>query len=98
MPSTNAELCQLVSSTCLLCVSFVEQEEQQTVIVMKEPVSLTFALRYLNSFTKATPLSTSVTLSMSKDLPVTVEYTIAEMGYLRFYLAPKIEDEEVATS
>jgi proliferating cell nuclear antigen len=35
-----------------------------------------------------------VTLSMSKDLPVVVEYRIAEMGYVRYYLAPKIDDEE----
>ena len=30
---------------------------------------------------------------MSKELPVVVEYRIAEMGYVRYYLAPKIEDE-----
>lgn len=29
-------------------------------IDMQEPVALTFALRYLNSFAKATPLSPSV--------------------------------------
>lgn len=63
---------------------------------MQEPVSLTFALRYLNSFTKATPLSNQVTISMSKELPVVVEYKIAEMGYIRYYLAPKIEDDEEA--
>eukprot|EP00245_Coleochaete_scutata_P015767 TRINITY_DN7164_c0_g1_i1.p1 TRINITY_DN7164_c0_g1~~TRINITY_DN7164_c0_g1_i1.p1 ORF type:complete len:263 (+),score=61.73 TRINITY_DN7164_c0_g1_i1:194-982(+) len=72
----------------------VEKEEEQTVIDIQEPVALTFALRYLNSFTKATPLSSSVTLSMSKELPIVVEYKIAEMGYVRFYLAPKIEEEE----
>ena len=87
-------------------------------IDLHEPVTLTFALRYLNSFTKArggarmlrhpaacvadvawrcaqaTGLSPQVTLSMSKELPVVVEYRIAEMGYVRYYLAPKIEDEE----
>lgn len=62
-------------------------------IEMNEPVSLTFALRYLNSFSKATPLSNTVTLSMSSELPVAVEYKIAEMGYIRFYLAPKIEED-----
>lgn len=61
---------------------------------MEEPVSLTFALRYMNSFTKATPLAEQVTISMSSDLPVVVEYKVAEMGYIRFYLAPKIEEEE----
>jgi len=36
------------------------------VIDLVEPVTLTFALRYLNSFSKATPLSPTVILSMSK--------------------------------
>lgn len=61
---------------------------------MKEPVSLSFALRYMNSFTKATPLSDTVTISLSSELPVVVEYKVAEMGYIRYYLAPKIEEEE----
>ena len=48
---------------------------------------LTFALRYLSSFTKATPLSPSVTIYMSKELPVVVEYRIADMGNIRYRLA-----------
>ena len=72
------------------------QEEDQTTVEIHEPVSLTFALRYLNSFTKATALSPQVTLSLAKELPIVVEYKIEKMGFLRFYLAPKIEegDEE----
>lgn len=70
------------------------QPEEAIVIEMNEPVSLTFALRYLNSFTKATPLSSTVTISLSSELPVVVEYKVAEMGYIRFYLAPKIEEDE----
>lgn len=50
--------------------------------------------RYLNSFTKATPLSAQVCLSMSADVPLVVEYKIENMGHLRFYLAPKIDDSE----
>lgn len=76
--------------SCLFCL----QDEDKTVVEMQEPVTLTFALRYLNSFTKATPLSSTVTLSMSKELPVAVEYKIAEMGHVRFYLAPKIEEDD----
>jgi len=67
--------------------------EDITTINVQEPVQLTFALRYLNYFTKATPLSSSVCLSMSKEVPLVVEYRIEDHGYLRFYLAPKIEDE-----
>jgi proliferating cell nuclear antigen len=35
---------------------------------------------------------------MSSELPIVVEYKIAEMGYIRFYLAPKIEEDEEANS
>jgi len=72
----------------------VLQPEDAIVIEMNEPVSLSFALRYMNSFTKATPLSETVTISLSSELPVVVEYKVAEMGYIRYYLAPKIEEEE----
>ncbi|KAG6497008.1 hypothetical protein ZIOFF_044892 [Zingiber officinale] len=72
----------------------VDKPEEATIIEMQEPVSLTFALRYLNSFTKATPLSETVSISLSSDLPVVVEYKIADMGYVRYYLAPKIEEDE----
>merc|ERR1719225_442051 len=68
-------------------------EEEATDIDCKEPVKLTFAMRYLNFFTKATNLSKSVQLSMSPEVPLMVEYAIDEVGYVRYYLAPKIEDE-----
>lgn len=41
---------------------------------MNEPVQLIFALNYLNFFTKATPLSKTVTLSMSADIPLGMLY------------------------
>lgn len=84
------ESCQLIWA--ILCCNL--QPEEATIIEMNEPVSLTFALRYMNSFTKATPLSSTVTISLSSELPVVVEYKIAEMGYIRFYLAPKIEEDD----
>ncbi|XP_013790832.1 proliferating cell nuclear antigen-like [Limulus polyphemus] len=70
----------------------VDKEEEAVIIDMQEAVTLTFALRYLNSFTKATPLAAQVQLSMSADVPLAVEYKIADMGYMKYYLAPKIED------
>lgn len=71
-----------------------DKEEEAVIIEMQEPVTLTFACRYLNSFTKATPLSTQVQLSMSADAPFVVEYKVQDYGHIRYYLAPKIEDEE----
>jgi proliferating cell nuclear antigen len=31
---------------------------------------------------------------MSPDVPLVVEYSIGDIGHIRYYLAPKIEDEE----
>jgi len=73
----------------------VDKPDEQTAIDMQEPVALTFALRYLNSFTKATSLSGSVVVKLSKELPVVVEYKIADMGHVRYYLAPKIDEDEM---
>ena len=70
----------------------VDQEEDMTTIQLEEPVSLTVALRYLNLFTKATPLSPTVTLNMSPCMPLATEYKIAGMGHIRFFLAPVIEE------
>uniref|UniRef100_A0A6M2DJV6 DNA sliding clamp PCNA n=1 Tax=Xenopsylla cheopis TaxID=163159 RepID=A0A6M2DJV6_XENCH len=74
--------------------SSVDKEEEAVTIEMQEPVSLTFACKYLNSFTKATPLSAQVQLSMSADVPLVVEYRIQDIGHIRYYLAPKIEDDD----
>lgn len=66
------------------------QLENQTIISAAENVCESFALRYLNSFARATPLSTCVHLKMSPGQPIVVEYDIADIGSLKFYLAPKI--------
>eukprot|EP00162_Nutomonas_longa_P000348 comp10423_c0_seq1/m.12658 comp10423_c0_seq1/g.12658 ORF comp10423_c0_seq1/g.12658 comp10423_c0_seq1/m.12658 type:complete len:262 (-) comp10423_c0_seq1:105-890(-) len=72
----------------------VEKEEENVTIELEEAVELCFALRYLNLFAKATPISGTVTLSMSKGVPLVVEYPVSDMGFIRFYLAPKIEETE----
>lgn len=74
--------------------SSVDKEEEAVIIEMQEPVTLTFACRYLNSFTKASPLSSQVQLSMSADVPLVVEYKVQDYGHIRYYLAPKIEDDD----
>jgi len=74
--------------------SSVDKEEEAVSVDMQEPVTLTFACKYLNMFTKATPLSPQVSLSMSPDVPLVVEYKIGEIGHIRYYLAPRIGDDE----
>merc|ERR1712193_103847 len=55
-------------------------------------ISLTFALRYLNSFAKALTLSKMTCLTLANGSPMTVLYEIEEIGDMCFVLAPKLEN------
>lgn len=70
-----------------------EKTKDQVIIDMEEPVELNFALRYLNFFTKATKLSDHVILSLSPEVPIVVEFPIEDFGEVKYYLAPKIEED-----
>ena len=71
-----------------------KDEKDHVVIDMEEPVELNFAMRYLVQFCKATPLSDHVMISLSPSVPVVVEYPIGDGdGYIKYFLAPKVEDE-----
>lgn len=71
--------------------------DQKTVLHFPEVVKRTgntFSLKYINLFTKATNMCSSVQLmqdSHNENMPIIFRYTIANLGDLRFYLAPKIE-------
>lgn len=72
--------------------------DQTTVIEMPESVNKTggsFSLKYINLFTKATNMCASVQLmqdSANENMPIVFRYTIANLGDLRFYLAPKMDN------
>ena len=79
-----------------------DKPEEMVKISMTEPICLSFAVKYLNYFAKATPLSTQVCLSLAPDVPLVVEYNIlsqadeeeeVNVGHIRYYLAPKIDEE-----
>ncbi len=72
--------------------SNVEKPEQDVSIELSEPVTLTFSLKYLVNFCKASGLSNKVKLCLSQEVPLLVEYPLAGSSYLRFYLAPKVCD------
>jgi proliferating cell nuclear antigen len=76
-----------------LSVSLADEATEKSIVALVDcPVSMTYALRYLNNFTKATPLAATLSISMSSDIPAVIEYAVGQMGYIRYYLAPKIED------
>lgn len=68
----------------------VEAPEKNVSINLSEPVSLTFSLKYLVNFCKASGLSSRVKLCLSSEVPLLVEYSLSGSSYLRFYLAPKV--------
>ncbi|KAF5019579.1 hypothetical protein F66182_8410 [Fusarium sp. NRRL 66182] len=72
----------------------VEDSKQDIKVELSEPVALTFSLKYLVNFCKAAGLSDKVKICLSNEVPLLVEYDIAGQSHLRFYLAPKIGDEE----
>ncbi|KAI4609813.1 DNA polymerase delta processivity factor [Alternaria novae-zelandiae] len=80
-------------SVILKTSTSVDKPEENVSVEMNEPVSLTFSLKYLINFCKASGLSTQVKLCLSSEVPLLVEYPF-ESSYLRFYLAPKIGDED----
>lgn len=79
----------------------VDSPEESVAIKMQDPICLAFAVKYLNHFAKATPLSAQVRLQLAPDVPLVIEYSIEdsdgdEVGHIRYYLAPKIEDDAEA--
>ena len=74
--------------------SNVEKPEEAVTIDLEEPVTQSFAMGYLSQFCKATPLASTVTLKLHEESPLVVEYAVGDMGYIRYFLAPKIDDED----
>ena len=59
-------------------------------------VGNTFSLKYINLFTKATGMCSSVQIMQHEDdnlMPIIFRYSIANLGEMKFYLAPKVGDE-----
>merc|ERR1712232_939022 len=71
-----------------------EKPEEKVTLSVLEPVTATFALRYLVNFAKAAPLSGVVELGLGPDAPLLVRYDLekADNGHMQFYLAPKIDE------
>mmetsp|Transcript_83540 Transcript_83540/g.269293 ORF Transcript_83540/g.269293 Transcript_83540/m.269293 type:complete len:259 (-) Transcript_83540:198-974(-) len=71
-----------------------DKPEDRVSLTVHEPVTATFALRYLVNFSKAAPLCGSVELGLGPDAPLLVKYDLenADNGHMQFYLAPKIDE------
>ncbi|KAG8832677.1 proliferating cell nuclear antigen [Serendipita sp. 399] len=67
-----------------------DDSETGVTLVMSQQVNLTFSLKYLQNFAKSSSLCSRVTLSMSNEVPLLVEYNFGQ-GVISYFLAPKIE-------
>lgn len=71
-----------------------EDGKVYTKVNMRKPACISVSVKFLSAFTKATGLSPTVRLEITEKKPMLVEYSLGEVGYVRFYLAPKIGDDE----
>jgi len=56
-------------------------------------ISDTFILKYVNLFLKAQAMSATCSVyHFGEGMPLLIEYYVASLGKLKFYLAPKIQD------
>jgi len=72
-----------------------KKKDLRVKISVVEDTKLSFSTKYLIQFAKANKLSHRVRLSMTNRAPIVVEYQIEDDGHLKFYLAPKIEDDDM---
>lgn len=70
-----------------------EKSDDSIDIKCEEEVNNAYGLQYLNSFAKASSLSTHVNLFLSSKYPLMIQYEIENMGFVKFYLAPKMDDD-----
>lgn len=86
---------EIGNGNTLLRAKDTGKEETTVRLEVEDPVNLSFSARYLNLFSKASTVASQVVLSMSTDRPLLLEYKLPKgLGELKFYLAPKINDEE----
>ena len=60
--------------------------------ILSEIDAIVLSVRYLCFFSKASSISNKVIISVSQDMPICLTYPIKDQGYLRFYLAPKMNE------
>jgi len=63
-------------------------------VEVSESCKVSYALRYLKSISGASGLTARVSLSFSPHFPLLVDYSLPEGGYVKFYLAPRVEEDQ----
>jgi hypothetical protein len=71
-----------------------ENTDQDIETDLAEPCTILYALGYLRPISGAAGLTPRVSLSCFPDFPLLVRYELSEGGLMRFYQAPKVEEDE----
>lgn len=66
--------------------------EDKIKIICQEKINISYGLKYLNSFSKASNVTSLVKIHLSSTNPLLINYEIENFGYIRFYLAPKMAE------
>lgn len=67
-------------------------ENERVTIDVDSPISQSFSLVFLSQFCKAQVLSNAVRIYLSENTPLVLEFKIGSLGDLKYYLAPKLEE------
>lgn len=90
----NAEGESGTASVVIKPYTDMDSPDDSVAIHLESPVDLTFGLKYLNDIVKATSLTSTILIKLADKTPALFEYKLDVGGYLRFYLAPKFDEED----
>lgn len=72
-------------------ISLQKQPDELTEISVKEESTGTYSLEYLNPIVKAVGATGTIICEYSSAKPLRIEFKVASMGRIHFYLAPRVE-------
>ena len=87
---------QVVGDFCTLKETLYDSNDKS--IQCNGLIDCKFSLKYLNDFAKASGLCSTVKIQISDVIPILIQYDLCNddqnlMGSIKYYLAPKIDDE-----
>lgn len=69
-----------------------DDDEKTKLIKYSQDLNLQFSSKYLNCFLKSYSLFENVEINFSYESPLLIKYNIDNICYLKYYLAPKIDE------
>tara|TARA_B100000424_G_scaffold89018_1_gene66610 strand:- start:1064 stop:1837 length:774 start_codon:yes stop_codon:yes gene_type:complete len=73
-------------------ITFTSDDIEELGIIENESIECSFAIKYLSLMTNFYKLSDHCMINISENIPMQFKYNITETSFLRFFLAPKIDD------